>query len=234
MLPDFDRADAADHRGALEHPRCQVPRVLPSGRSTQSLRFIGSTADTEAVMANATAGKASVRGRVADAAAAMSTWLVAVGLVSVVASVLLSNWWTDGITCKYDAFTSSTNCEGRALTVFRYLAGVGWFLFPAAFLTGIVSLVHGTRRKGRALAMILTSLVLGFLTLLLLIWDTRLTSGGIPDQCDVVHCTFPSASTAWSSDGADLSYEVRARTELKREDRTLRDRTGRLDLGVPL
>ena len=34
-------------------------------------------------------------------------------------------------------------------------------------------------------------------------------------------------------DGADLSYEVRARTELKREDRTLRDRTGRLDLGVP-
>jgi hypothetical protein len=35
-------------------------------------------------------------------------------------------------------------------------------------------------------------------------------------------------------DGADLSYdEVQARTDLKREDRTLRDRTGTLDLGVP-
>ena len=34
-------------------------------------------------------------------------------------------------------------------------------------------------------------------------------------------------------DGADLSYEVRARTELKREDRTLKDWTGTLDLGVP-
>jgi len=34
-------------------------------------------------------------------------------------------------------------------------------------------------------------------------------------------------------DGADLSYEVRARTWLEREDTTLRDRTGTLDLGVP-
>ena len=34
-------------------------------------------------------------------------------------------------------------------------------------------------------------------------------------------------------DGADLSYEARARTELKREDRTLKDWTSTLDLGVP-
>jgi hypothetical protein len=34
-------------------------------------------------------------------------------------------------------------------------------------------------------------------------------------------------------DGADLSYELRARTHLEREDTTLRDWTGTLDLGVP-
>jgi hypothetical protein len=35
-------------------------------------------------------------------------------------------------------------------------------------------------------------------------------------------------------DGADLSYdEIKARSALEREDRTLRDRTGTLDLGVP-
>jgi hypothetical protein len=34
-------------------------------------------------------------------------------------------------------------------------------------------------------------------------------------------------------DGADLSYEVRARTHLEREDTALRDWTGTLNLGVP-
>ena len=115
--------------------------------------------------------------RVADAGAAMSTWLVVVGLVSIVASVILSIWWTYGITCKYDAWTRSTACEGLALAVFRAVVGFGWFLFPAALLTGFVSLMLDTRRKGRALAMILTSLVLGFLTLVLLTqWDSRLTA----------------------------------------------------------
>ena len=50
----------------------------------------------------------------------------------------------------------------------------------------------------------------------------RRSSDNVLDVRDAVFC-----------DGADLSYEVRARTELKREDRTLRDRTGTLDLGVP-
>jgi hypothetical protein len=48
------------------------------------------------------------------------------------------------------------------------------------------------------------------------------TSDNVLDVRDAVFC-----------DGADLSYEVRARTELKREDETLRDWTGTLDLGVP-
>ena len=48
------------------------------------------------------------------------------------------------------------------------------------------------------------------------------SSDNVLDVRDAVFC-----------DGADLSYEVRARTELKREDETLRDWTGTLDLGVP-
>jgi hypothetical protein len=72
--------------------------------------------------------------------------------------------------------THSTACEGLALAVFRAVVGFGWFLFPAALLTGFVSLMLDTRRKRRALAIILTSLVLGFLTLVLTQWDSRLTA----------------------------------------------------------
>jgi hypothetical protein len=48
------------------------------------------------------------------------------------------------------------------------------------------------------------------------------SSENILDVRDAVFC-----------DGADLSYEVRARTHLEREDTTLGDWTGTLDLGVP-
>jgi hypothetical protein len=54
------------------------------------------------------------------------------------------------------------------MRVLDLLAGVGWCLLPAGLVTAIISLILGARRKERAITMIPTSLVLAFLTFVVL------------------------------------------------------------------